>query len=168
MNFNFKVSDFNPSFIPNYSDKNVFYYDKILQENLDNDIIKISKFLDDFYRLVNNDTIKRAENHFSHLNLKDKGPQIGEFLNFSGRTFRFVQNYDYKESIQIYADGSFYFYGDGLSYSGSCGDVFKVSDFSMYEKDVTEGNIWFFDRNRAAGNNGIHAKIPFRTWFFNN
>ena len=96
---------------------------------------------------------------------KRQGPRVGDYIKLPfGIYARFTHKFP--ESIQTggHEYSSFYFGPSGvMSYSGGLNPGLKLKDIRLTD-EKKEGNIWFFDKNRARAYGGVTFSIPFRVF----
>jgi hypothetical protein len=72
--------------------------------------------------------------------------------------------YDYGDGIQTGGqDGSFYFAGSYMSYSGGLDPGIAIADLVLTD-EVKEGSCWFFDEGISGAGRGVHFQVPLRVF----
>lgn len=96
---------------------------------------------------------------------KRTGPRVGDFVRMLDGTLRRFA-YDWGVSLQTTCkgyDASFYFFGSGMSFSGSLAP--SIPRASIEDTGETmEGAAWFFHHNQPGAGRGVRFLVKCRVW----
>lgn len=110
---------------------------------------------------------KEIESLASKRNSRDSNEELstGDFIRTSTGTLLRVTVDHSLDSFQASEGGSFHLSKDGgMSFSGTCGDLFNKSDFELSDEESL-GSFWFWHPDKGpGGGNGVYAKAMFRVF----
>ncbi len=97
------------------------------------------------------------------LNARPSGPRVGDYLRVGDTYQRFT--HDWGDRIQAGGGGaSYYLQPSGyVSYSGALNPGVSVDDVVLTE-ETRDGDVWFFDKDWARADGGVHYAVPFRVY----
>ena len=89
------------------------------------------------------------------------GPRTGDFVKMGQRYGRFSHEWD--SGLQWSEDGSFYFGGAYVSFSGGLNSEIPLENLEE-TNETKEGRFWFFHHGFARAHSGVGAAIPCRVY----
>jgi hypothetical protein len=99
------------------------------------------------------------------------GPRVGDFVRIPGEDGLRRFTHHWGDSIQTTVsprhpcngDSSFYFYGEGCSFSGSLDSAIPI-ECIVDTGETQSGSVWFFHHNEAGAHRGVYCKAMFRVY----
>lgn len=135
-------------------------------EASDNSTDDMKKFIPEYEPNAERDDAANAEilkSRMAEFNA-EKGARVGDFLLLpNGKYDRFTHAWDDHIQTGGYGNGSYYFGGKWVSYSGGLDPGVKYKDIEQTEA-TKDGAVWFFSKNHARAFNAVYYHIPFRVF----
>jgi hypothetical protein len=95
-----------------------------------------------------------------------QGPRVGDWVDMlDGTQRRFTHHWG--DSIQTTCgnveSGSFYFYGESMSFSGSLDPAIPINRLQD-TGEIRHGRAWFFHHSQSGAGRGVYFTVPCRVF----